>query len=242
VIPVRVLASDIDGTLLEGGRPTAGLGTLRLLIDACRRDVRLVYATGRSFGSTWGLVSTGALPVPDAIAPCVGTEVWMPPWGGPDRGFAESLARGWDREAVVRVAGDLGIEPQPARFQTPLKASFYLSCGRTLETFRRALDLAGVGGRVVHSGGRFLDVLPRGAGKLCAIRRILDVWGARRATVLTAGDSMNDVDMIADPSFMGVVVGNAEMRGVLDGTVYESSLPYAAGVLEGAEAWRFWPS
>lgn len=79
---VRVLVTDIDGTLLDEGVPTPGLATLRLLIENQQDAVRVVYATGRSFFSTWKLVLADVLPVPDSIASSVGTEVWLPPCTG----------------------------------------------------------------------------------------------------------------------------------------------------------------
>jgi sucrose-6F-phosphate phosphohydrolase len=245
----RILVSDIDGTLLRDGHPTAGLRSLRILLEAHRGDVRLVLATGRSFSSTWDLVSADVLPRPDAVASFVGTEVWMPPWREPLEGYSRHILRGWDRELVDRVVrGFETVRPQPDEFQSLLKASYFLEDASLLADLERALGAAGARAHVIHSGGIFLDVLPERAGKRGAIEYILAHWGVPASKVMACGDSMNDLDMLRDPQFLGVIVGNGEdeLRQVAScessgDSLHESELPFAAGVLEGAEVFRFWP-
>jgi len=71
----RMLVTDVDGTLLEEGKPTPGLDTLGTLLSVAPGEVKVVYATGRSFGSTRRLIDEGILPPADAVAAFVGTEV-----------------------------------------------------------------------------------------------------------------------------------------------------------------------
>jgi sucrose-6F-phosphate phosphohydrolase len=242
----RIIVSDIDGTLLDRDRPTAGLETLRLLLAVHRSSTRLVYATGRSFTSTWSLVESGVLPVPDAVVSFVGTELWLPPWERMDPRFASHIASGWNREEVFDVAGlirDAAL--QPVRFQTPCKVSFFVTRPSTAGELRRELRTLGVHARVIHSGGRFLDVIPERAGKRGATRYLLERWALDDPLVLACGDSLNDHDVISWEASLGVIVGNAEQglrRLARDPGVYLATLPHAAGVLEGAEAFGFWPT
>jgi sucrose-6F-phosphate phosphohydrolase len=240
-----MLVTDIDGTLLEDGQPTPGLETLRLVLYAHRDEVELVYATGRSFGSTEELVASGTLPEPDAIAAFVGTELWLPPWRTPAPRYRERIADGWRLDAVGRVASAFAtLEPQPDRFQTPLKASFYLEDPSVLEPLQRALDDVDSGARLIYSCEKYLDVVPARAGKRAAIDFLCTAWGIDRGDVLACGDSGNDLDMLAEPRFWGVAVGNAEselQRLIEPETLHKSSLPHAAGVLDGAEVFDFWP-
>lgn len=240
----RLLALDIDGTLLDGDEPTAGLETLRLLLESRRERVRLVYATGRSFPSTRELVETGVLPAPDAVAAFVGTELWRPPWERPDPGFVAMIERDWDRRAVVEaVAGFEELVPQPDEVQTPWKASFYLDDEGLVGQVETALARRGLRATVRYSGGRFLDLLPAGAGKHAAVEYLRVAWEIARHHVLVGGDSGNDLDMLEDPRLRGVAVGNAqEELGELSEQqrVHQAELPFAAGVLEGAEAHEFW--
>lgn len=243
---MRLLVSDIDGTLLEGGRPTEGLAVLRRVLAVHTEKVALVYATGRSFSSTWSLVEDGVLPVPDAVAPFVGTEMWFPGWSGPERRYRETLMEGWDRAGAMEVIGDLnGVRLQAEEFQSELKASFEISSGTTVMELEALLSARGIRARVVYSCGRYLDVLPERAGKGNAVDYVRRAFGAATGDVLTCGDSGNDLDMLLDPRTRGVAVGNseAELAAVPSGgSFYKAFLPFASGVLEGAAAFRFWPS
>lgn len=243
---LRLLVSDIDGTLLDEGASTAGLTSLRLLLDAYGAAIRLVYATGRSYGSTRRLVDEGILPQPAAVAAFVGTELWLPPWKAPDPTYERTVIAGWDRERVGRVmAGFDDLEPQPDEFQTPLKASYYLRDPERIEEVAEALRRAGLRFRLVYSGGELFDVLPAEAGKRRAIEHLQRRWGVKHTRVLAAGDSGNDLDMLSDPRYLAVAVGNAEaelqkLNG--DTRVYVADLPHAAGVLEGVERYDFFDS
>jgi sucrose-6F-phosphate phosphohydrolase len=240
----RILATDIDGTLLRDDEPTPGLETLRHMLRHTPRDVRLVYASGRSFSQTHTLVEQEILPPADAVAAFVGTEVWLPPWDEPDSQYHDLLGRSWDREAVTAVVqGFEGVEPQPDEFQTDLKASFFCEDQSVVQRLRDALDEQGLRARIIWSAGRHLDLLPRAAGKLQAVEFLRRRWQVPRERVLVCGDSGNDRRMLAEPGYLSVVVGNAEpeLEDLPDGeTFHQADLPYAAGVLEGAEAFGFW--
>jgi sucrose-6F-phosphate phosphohydrolase len=240
----RILVSDIDGTLLNEGRPTVGLGTLSASL-AVAGPVRLVYATGRPFGSTRDLVTEGVLPPPDAVAALVGTEIWRPPWEKPDQDYSRAISPGWNRRAVMQSAATFPeLAPQPARFQSLFKASFYLEDPGRLPAFKRELLTRGVRARVIYSKGRFLDVIPEHSGKRGAVEYLRKLWGVGSACVLVAGDSGNDMDMLKEPDFMSVAVGNSEdkLKNLSDEESFHlASLPFAAGVLEGAEEFEFLP-
>ena len=241
---VRLLVSDIDGTLLDRGRPTVGLSSLRALLQAYRHQVKLVYATGRSLESTLELVRGGVLPEPDAIAGFVGTEIGLAPGFEPLEEWAEQIAAGWNRSRAVAVALSFPrVRSQPERFQSPLKASFYLDAPEVVPVLERALAAQRAGARVIYSCDRYLDLIPAAAGKRNAAEHLRARFHIPQSGVLTAGDSGNDLDMLLDGRFHGVAVGNAEqeLRGVVKAEhLHASDLPHAAGVLEGAEAFQFW--
>jgi sucrose-6F-phosphate phosphohydrolase len=243
----RILVSDIDGTLLKGGLPTEGLAELRRRVAREGNGLRLVYATGRCFGSTWSLIRRGLLPLPDAIAAQIGTELWLPPWQSLHPGYARHLSESWDDGVVREVLGRFPqVRFQEEAHQSPWKVSGCLApedVQSVLTALRRALAERGVVSRVVYSGRRFLDVLPARSGKLSAVRFLRGLWDGERS-VLAAGDSGNDLDMIAHPATAGVVVGNAS-DGQLEHLssrqmVYRARRHYAAGVLEGGAAFGFW--
>ena len=240
----RVLVSDIDGTLLKAGRPTAGLETLRWMIDRDESGMRLAYATGRTMQSVLDLVRDGTLPEPHAVASLVGTEVWLPPWSRADAAYAARITVNWNRERLLETASAVDeLELQPEEFQSPYKLSFFVDSEEPVRELQRRLRETDLRCRTIYSGGRFLDLMPERAGKLAAVEFITSRWDARSAAVLAAGDSLNDHDMLAHPRFFGVVVANADdelSEAVTGPRLHEATLPFAAGVLEGAEVFDFW--
>lgn len=243
---VRILVSDVDGTLLDSGRPTWGLGRLREVVAGSRGLLRVVYATGRTFSATWEHVASGVLPEPAAVAALVGTELWLPDWSAPDVGFWRTFRRGWCRDAVLGALSDLEVLTlQPPEHQSGVKVSYFLHHEELAPDIEARLRQREVRGKVLFSGGRFLDVIPERAGKAAAVEHLLRRWGLPRSSVLAAGDSGNDLDLLAHPDFLGVAVGNArpELQSAIedDESVHMAALPFAQGVLEGGEALGFWP-
>jgi sucrose-phosphate synthase len=240
----RVLVSDIDGTLLREGKPTAGLETLRRMIEQYWDDFRLIYATGRTAESTLGLVSDGVLPRPHALATLVGTEIWFPDWERPDPEYNNWIEETWDADAVRGVAEAFEeLERQPEEYQSPRKLSYFVQLTDAVQKLDERLRGERLNCMVIHSGGRFLDLMPLRAGKRAAVEFILRRWKVEDGTILVAGDSLNDRDMLDAPTFCSVIVGNAEdeLSEALDGPkLHAAELPFAAGVLEGAEVFGFW--
>jgi sucrose-6F-phosphate phosphohydrolase len=242
----RLLVSDIDGTLLDKGVPTPGLETLRLVLYTHRDEVKLVYATGRSCESTRELIDSGMLPRPDGIAAFVGTEVWLPPWLASASSYRARVTEGWNVDSVRKVASAFAaLELQPERFQTALKASYYLSDPEVLPPLEHALHDVDTRAKLIYSCNKYLDIVPARAGKREAVRFFCEHWSIDERYVLACGDSGNDIDMLTEPGFRGVAVGNSEseLERLADPkALHRSSLPHAAGVLDGAEVFCFWPA
>jgi sucrose-6F-phosphate phosphohydrolase len=184
------------------------------------------------------------LPAPEAIAAFVGTEVWLFPWERPEPAFSRNLVGGWNKEAVLEAAADFPeLRFQPEEYQTPFKVSFFLDDPEVVSRLAGAISSRGVRARIIYSSNRDLDILPRRAGKHRAVEYVRRLWGVPQERVLTCGDSGNDLDMLADPAFQSVAVGNSEediQNLPTVGSLYTAQLPHAAGVLEGAEVYGFW--
>lgn len=242
---IRMLVLDIDGTVLDDSRPTEGLGTLRYLVEQKREQIRLVFATGRSLSSTMALIEKGILFPPDAIAAFVGTELWVPPWEAPDPIFERIIQRAWRRDQVTKVLSAFeSVEPQPMRMQSRWKVSSYLEDESLVPIIESALSEHGVDATVLYSCGKYLDVIPKNAGKRAAIDYLRKSWDIEPNRVLVGGNSGNDIDMLEDPRLPGVVVGNSEeeLQDLSEAEqVHQADAPFAAGVLEGAEVHAFWP-
>jgi sucrose-phosphate synthase len=246
----RVLVCDIDGTLLKNkDEETIGLTTFRLYLKRHRDHFRLVYATGRTFEATMKPIERGLLPEPDAVASLVGTEIWFPSWHRIDISYIRYISQKWDRRGVARIAGARKeLAMQPAAVQSEWKLSYYLKqadAPRVMTQLRKMFSAQGIEAKLIYSCGCYLDIIPVRSGKAGAVRYIKERWSQQSQPVLACGDSGNDLDMLFQASVLGVAVGNAEQRLRKQARkhphLYGASHPYAAGVLEGGRAHRFWP-
>ena len=80
-----------------------------------------------------------------------------------------------------------------------------------------------------------MDVLPARASKGRAVRYLSYRWNIPYDSILVAGDSGNDEDMLSG-ELLGVVVANhSEELERLRGRrkIYFADQPYAAGIIEG---------
>ena len=231
--PRHLLVSDVDGTLTGDA---GGVARLRLW-RAGAPHWRMAFATGRSISEARFVAARWDLPAPDAVAASVGTEIYLP---GPagwrlDAGYAAHIAAGWDRGALARLLAVVpGLVPQdPVEFRA-FKLSYY-GTAAAAEAARDAIRAAGLLGRVIHSHGRLIDVLPVRAGKAAAMRRLAELLGVPPRAVLAAGDSGNDLDMLqAAPRAVVVANASAELDSLRPRPgLLRAAAPHAAGVLEG---------
>lgn len=228
---MQVLATDLDGTFLGGTQ--AGRNALtRFFRDD--PDRKLLFVTGRSSKSVTELVGLGVLPQPDAMICDVGTYVAHAdgrPYDGP---LLTHIRDTWgDRGDKVRAAFD-GFEGLRLQEQYgPHRVSYYFDVPDVLpEAVARAEQL-GCDGLV--SDNRFFDVLPKGVNKGSTLRRLMQEWGVPDTQVLVAGDTLNDLAMLAS-GLPAVAVGNSE-AGLLErlpssDRIYRARAHGTEGILE----------
>lgn len=233
----RVLISDVDGTLLGDD------AALKQFVDwyASHRDeLRLVYNSGRFFASIRESIASTLLPMPDAIIGGVGTEIRLCSDGELVESWSDRFDR-WNASELRAVLADYPqLEPQPDEFQSEFKISYFarnLEDG-FLDNLRQRLTKAGFRIELVYSSQRDLDVLPAGVDKGSASSYLAKYWNTPAQRVFVSGDSGNDLKMFQQ-GFLGIVVGNAhpELKSLNSQHVYQSSLPCAAGVLDGLRYW-----
>lgn len=267
--PPRVLATDLDGTLIplpDNPGNVDALAELRRWRD--RLSFAWIFATGRHFESVLDAIRGYDLPSPDWIVCDVGAAVYRRLDG--DDGFApfgdyarhlRDVTRGVDRSAVEHLlAGIDGLEPQPPEHQQPFKIS-YESAGEAVselvsEINERiacaALPYACTGSLDPFAHCGLLDVLPQGVSKAYALHWLTDHAHFRPEDVVFAGDSGNDLPALTG-GFRAVIVANAspglrhQAEAVLhehggDGRLYAAEGSATTGVLEGCRFFGLIPA
>lgn len=233
------LATDLDGTFLGGTE--ADRARLYGWIEDNRTSVGLIFVTGRDPEFIVQMCRDRGLPWPEYVVGDVGTTIAeVRPDGAiaPIEALEREIADSWhDRGAAVRRALDghpgLTLQPTPFRYRVSydLDADAYdASAEAKVESL--ALDW-------LISDNRFFDVLPKGVSKGPSIRRLAAHLGLAPERVLCAGDTLNDLSMLAS-GLPAVAVGNSEPLLVrqLQGldSVYPARAHGAGGILEAIAA------
>ncbi|KDD76220.1 hypothetical protein H632_c310p2 [Helicosporidium sp. ATCC 50920] len=175
-----------------------------------------------------------------------------------DATYERTLDAGWHLQSVYDATYALraslpkdALHFRPAGEQNAHKVTLGIlaeHAKRAARNLGEELGTRGLACRCVVSGEgewRFLDVLPRGAGKLAALRRAQRLLGFGDARTVAGGDSGNDADVLCGPH-RGIVVGNAQ-RGLLDELergagseqVCFAEKGFAWGLLQGLRAMSF---
>ncbi|QOG05379.1 HAD-IIB family hydrolase [Aureimonas sp. OT7] len=240
--PTSLLVSDIDNTLVGCG------DGLRAFRDWQCRQPGLAFgvATGRSFHSAMAIIEQENAPRPQVMITSVGSEIYHLASDGvsymADTVWRRKVRRGWRREATIRaIEGIEGLTPQAPLEQRPFKLS-YFSDGRTdtAATVRRRLEAAGIAASVVHSHGRYLDVLPHGVSKGSAVEFVRTSYRLPVNSVYVAGDSGNDVDMLGIMPQSIIVANYSDNLPGLPALAhaYVAQGTHARGIIEGVAHFR----
>jgi len=199
-----VLATDLDGTLLAG--TDAARRQVRELFSSAPQDVKLVFVTGRALESILPLLSDPTIPMPDYIIADVGATIVDAGLRPVDEVQGEIAARWPGSQAVLKaLAGFPGLTRQSVPQER--RCSFLVGEHDVTPELRAAVDALDCD--LLLSAGCYLDVLPRGVGKGPALLRLAEVAGFDPATVIVAGDTLNDLSMF-ETGLRGIVVGAAE--------------------------------
>ncbi|MGH3782657.1 MAG: trehalose-6-phosphate synthase [Pseudonocardiaceae bacterium] len=228
---MRVLAADLDGTLL-GGDAT---DRWRLLAALARHpELTVVFATGRGLPAVREALSDPLLPRPRWIIADIGATVLDGADLSPVEPLQTELRGGWPGTERVRAV----LRHFPAlKYQDDVaqdaRCSFYLHPDQlTADVTDTVTEL---GCRWIYSAGRHFDVLPHGASKGSALVALARRQGWPVDSILVAGDSLNDLSLFTLGAH-GVIVGNAEpaLASAVPAkdAVHRPTRPGAAGVLE----------
>jgi len=237
----RVLVTDIDDTLI-GDRD--GLQALLARLEEKREKGAFGIATGRTIDSAMKVLQEWNVTAPDFIVSSVGSEIHYGPNLASDAGWARHIRALWRREALEELFRPLpGLKLQARTSQREFKLSYVVDPASmpAPAEIRRLVRAAGLTATLIHTQGRFLDVLPMRASKGRAVRYLSYKWGLPLNRIVVAGDSGNDEEMLRGDT-LAIVVGNhspelEKLRG--SHQVYFSKQRFAWGILEGLDHYHF---
>lgn len=238
----KLLVTDIDDVLTGDAEATERFGSW---LSTHRDRVRLVITSGRSIVSIKRLIDAGTLPVPDMVLASVGTEIYRLPGYHHVDAWEERIRAGWDRSRVRQLLdGFAPLLAQEAIAQTRYKLSYYVNTDEPtalLEEIAHRLSQHGLQAQLVFSNENLLDVIPAGASKGRALAWLCERLGLAPEDVLACGDSVDDLDMLSQPSFAVVPAGSRPEVMVLGGQdrVYFAASAYADALLEGIAHYGF---
>lgn len=232
----RLIVCDIDGTLV--GDIVASEQFTSWL--NARNDLIFAVATGRQLHDALECLRVNSLPRPEIVVASVGAEIY---WFDSDRLtfqsdylWAERLTQSWDKERIrKKLANVRQLIQQPESEQRPNKLGYLTE---SLQTVNQARDvLEEIGHELVWSHGRYVDILPPMVSKASAVKQVCMRLGLTDSDVIVAGDSGNDLELLAAYSH-SILVANwtdnlANNQKIAH--AYVSSESFAGGVIEGLD-------
>ena len=242
-----LFVTDLDNTLV--GDDSALIELNRQLTNHREQySSKIVYATGRSLYLYRLLAEAKSLLPPDALITAVGTEMYFDPEHEQhDPEWADVLAQGWNREAIVAIASQFEqLQSQPKSEQNPFKISYYLAeavAEETIAKLKTALKEQGYEIKLIYSAGQDLDLLPKNGDKGLAVQFLRQKWGISPEKTIVCGDSGNDISMFQGEE-KGLIVSNAKpelLQWYQDNSTnnhYLAQSPCAAGILEGLKHFK----
>lgn len=226
---MRILATDLDRTLLPNGSWPADPGAIDLFNELTEQhDVMVVYVTGRNLDLAERAIAEFSIRHPDVLIGDVGTSIRRFERGAwqTHAGWEEHVKRTsprWDAGAIREAVLDIdGLTEQEPEHCGPFKQSYYVDHDRREEVLERVDQrIRGHFDEVVIysfdslSGKGLLDFLPQSATKQTALEYVSREVGANKADVVFCGDSGNDIFPLT-AGFAGVLVRNADEQLVAE--------------------------
>ncbi|AEW05887.1 sucrose-6F-phosphate phosphohydrolase [Sulfobacillus acidophilus DSM 10332] len=229
----RVLATDIDGTLI-------GYGGERELAEFLHStpELGIIYLTGRTKANAEAMLRQYGFPAPVAMATDIGADIYWGPQYRLDDQWAFAQRRDWAPRRVQAVlAGVPGVTFLGR--SSHWRLAYHVDGERVLSQVQTRLVEGGVVARTLwHDAENRLDVIPRGAFKGRALKHILDRLALKAHQCFVAGDADNDIDIL-EGRYLGVLVANSvpRLRSRAAEQIWRSPYPGALGVLDALKRW-----
>ncbi len=228
-----VLATDLDGTFLEGDHQIKHAFYPELV--RLREHILLVYTTGRSIDVVERFCKNGYLPSPHFIIGDHGTHIVDGVNFHPVDDLQNPIIQKWNNGNTILkklLENEAGIQLQP--IDPPYRVAYYYDPDvlqdHTLEKITHA------GFDVIQSCDMYLDIVPHGVNKGSTLLKLLNYLDISHEIVVTCGDSLNDLSLF-QTGLKSIAVGNSEPKLVTAikelNNVYHSRLPGLHGIIDG---------
>ncbi|MBN1838678.1 MAG: glucosylglycerol-phosphate synthase [Campylobacterales bacterium] len=233
-----ILATDLDGTLLAGPLPARRY--LRELFSGNIPHAKLIFVTGRGLESILPVLNDPMVPRPDYIIADVGATVLYGDTLLPIFPLQQEISDRWPGTQVVLDALSTFDYLERQSVPQERRCSFLVREGLIDDRLREVVEALGC--ELLFSAQKYLDVLPKGTGKGSTLKKLCEHFNFNANSVVTAGDTLNDLSMFQE-RFSSIVVGGAEpalIHAVRDCEgVYLSCAEGCAGIVEGLKHYQF---
>jgi len=237
----RLLVCDIDDTLLGDAE---GLHALLEKLDNSRIRVGFAVATGRRIESAVKVLKEWNVPTPDIFITSVGSEIHYGNSMAEDLGWQQQIDYRWNADKLRAALAEVpGLKLQPRADQRRFKLSYFMDPDKAppIQKIRKLLRQQDLHAKLIYSHGLYLDLLPARASKGLSVRYLAMRWNIPLESIMVAGDSGNDEEMLQGNT-LGVVVNNycSELEKLKGrDRVYFADGKYAWGILEGIDYYNF---
>lgn len=228
-----ILATDLDGTFLEGDNEVKNFLYNALL--RLRDSIMLIYVTGRPVEIVEQFCQRGYLPTPHYVIGDHGTHIVEGSNFLPVNALQDPIVHKWNNsnEFLRELLRDeVGIQLQP--LNPPYRVAYYYDPHYLQDKTLQKIENAGFD--AILSCDSYLDILPRGVNKGSTLLSLLKHFNIDLELAITFGDSLNDLSLF-QTGLKSVAVGNSEPKLVneiqkLD-NVYHSRYEGLLGVIDG---------
>ncbi len=268
-----LLCTDMDRTVIPNGEQPEHKKARQRFYDFCSLpEVSLVYVTGRHQNLVEEAIKHYRLPMPDYTITDVGTKIYKvdgDEWSEIEE-WARRISQDWNgvshQEIEIILNGFSDLQIQEHEKQNVHKLSYYVSLDinhkSLLDQISKCLESRGMNASLVWSIDELeniglLDILPRHATKLHAIKFLKKQLKYALHEVVFAGDSGNDLpvmgsdvaavlvanaskDVQLEAKKRAIESGNEKKLYISTGKNSDRNGNYSSGVLEGIE--YFMPS
>ncbi|AFJ01425.1 Alpha,alpha-trehalose-phosphate synthase (UDP-forming) [Methylophaga frappieri] len=268
-----LLCTDMDRTVIPNGMQPEHPKARRRFRAFCHQDnVALVYVTGRHRQLVDKAIRSYQLPQPDYVITDVGTKIYQFGQGWQElQSWRDEIAQDWQgyshQDLKLLLRDIRGLKLQEMSKQNTHKLSYYLPLYQdktpVIQAMQQRMEEKNIAATVMWSVDELtniglIDVLPKHATKLHSIQFLQQQLGYQDHETVFAGDSGNDMPVLASP-VQSVLVNNASAeikslayqlaneQGCLDKLyIARDNGPlgmngnYSAGVLQGV--WHFSPA